>query len=572
MAKIPISIEQLKSRLTEENLISPERFVELQNEAERKNQDLAEILVSEGILSQNYLYEFFASALGVPLADLKSKELDKQVVGLLPKEVAREREVIIFGKEENGSLSAAMADPSDLSTVEYLNQNLHARIRAYLATPEDLERGYAVYGEELASSFRETIEKNIQESLRNQTKSEAEAASEVPIVEAVENLLSYAISLRASDVHLEALEEDTLIRYRIDGILFEIMRIPKSVHPSLVARIKLLAGLKIDEHYAPQDGRFRFKVGKEVVDVRVAVMPTYFGEKIVMRLLEAAQKPLSLEEIGMLPTVAKKVDENLKKAFGMILTCGPTGSGKTTTLYALMNILNTPTVNIATIEDPIEYNMRYINQSQVNTEGGVTFASGLRSLLRQDPNIIMVGEIRDGDTANISVQASLTGHLLLSSLHTNDAPTAVPRLIDLDVPPFLVASTLNLIIAQRLVRKICPSCIYSYAPDAEFEKSVKEQFEHLGIPSENYKLPKVLYRGKGCKSCGGIGYRGRIGIFEVMEITDALKRVVMSPQFNLDNLKQEARKDKMETMFEDGLKKVELAITTIEEVLRVTQE
>lgn len=553
-------------------MVSAERFDELEEEAKRKNQDLAEILISEQIVDERYLYEFFASSLGVELADLGSRELPKQVVGLLSEEIAREREAIVFAKEGNGTLDVAMADPSDLATIEYLNQSLHARVKPFLATPEDLKTGFAVYGEELASSFRDTIEKNIQESLRNQSKSEAEAAGDLPIVEAVENLLSYAISLRASDVHLEALEENTLVRYRIDGILFEIMRVPKAVHPALVARIKLLSGLKIDEHYAPQDGRFRFKVGKQVVDIRVAVMPTYFGEKIVMRLLEAAQKPLSLEEIGMLPPVAKKVSDNLKKAFGMVLTCGPTGSGKTTTLYALMNILNTPTVNIATIEDPIEYNMRYANQSQVNSEGGVTFASGLRSLLRQDPNIIMVGEIRDSDTANISVQAALTGHLLLSSLHTNDAPTAVPRLMDLGVPQFLVASTLNLILAQRLVRKICTNCIYSYAPDAGFEKSVKEQFEHLGIPPENYKLPKVLYRGKGCKVCGGIGYRGRTGIFEALEISDAVKRTVISPQFTLESLREEARKEKMETMFEDGLKKVELAITTVEEVLRVTQE
>ena len=570
--KLPIPVEQLKSRLLEENLVTEERFDELKESADRKNQDIAEVLISEQIADERYLYEFFASSLGVELADLGSRELSEPVVTLLSEDVARNKEVIVFGKEENGVLDAAMADPSDLATVEYLSQSLHARIRPFLATPEDLKKGFAVYGQETASNFKETIERNIQESLRSQNKNEAEAASDLPIVAAVEDLLSYAISLRASDVHLEALEENTLIRYRIDGILFEIMRIPKSVHPALVARIKLLSGLKIDEHYAPQDGRFRFKIGKQVVDVRLAVMPTYFGEKIVMRLLEAAQKPLSFEEIGMLPHVAQKVSENLKKAFGMVLTCGPTGSGKTTTLYAIMNILNTPTVNIATIEDPIEYNMRYINQSQVNVEGGVTFAGGLRSLLRQDPNIIMVGEIRDGDTANISVQAALTGHLLLSSLHTNDAPTAVPRLMDLGVPSFLVASTLNLILAQRLVRKICTSCIYSYAPDAEFVRSVKEQFEHMNLPSENYKIPKVLYRGKGCKSCGGIGYRGRTGIFEVLEMGEDIRRVIINPQFTLEALQNEARKGKMETMFEDGLKKVELAITTIEEVLRVTQE
>ena len=306
--------------------------------------------------------------------------------------------------------------------------------------------------------------------------------------------------------------------------------------------------------------------------MRVSVMPTFYGEKIVMRLLESSQKPLSLEELGFLPDIAKVMEDNLKKTYGMLIACGPTGAGKTTTLYALMNMLNKPNVNIVTVEDPIEYNMRYINQSQVNTRAGITFASGLRAILRQDPNIIMVGEIRDKETANISVQAALTGHLLLSSLHTNDAPTAIPRLFDLEIPPFLVGSVLNLIVAQRLVRKICKSCIFSYEPEAATSKILADQVKELGLKVKSYTVPKLLFKGKGCTVCNGTGYQGRAGIYEVLPITEPIRKIIVAPNFDLDKLREEAANEGMVTMFEDGLKKAELGVTTLDEVLRVIRE
>jgi type II secretory ATPase GspE/PulE/Tfp pilus assembly ATPase PilB-like protein len=386
----------------------------------------------------------------------------------------------------------------------------------------------------------------------------------------VNNTLSYAASLNASDIHIEILEDTILIRFRIDGILHEILRIPKEVHPAIVARIKLLAALKVDEHQKPQDGRFRFQSGSSILDVRVSVIPTLYGEKIVMRLLPATQRPLSLSELGMLEDTAKIVEENMKKTYGMFLVCGPTGSGKTTTLYAILNMLNRPEVNIVTVEDPIEYNIKYINQVQINPVAGITFASGLRSILRQDPNIIMVGEIRDQETAEIAVNAALTGHLLLSSLHTNDAPTAVPRLIDMKVPPFLVAAVLNLVIAQRLVRRICLDCIESYTPSPEFIKSLEEQSKDLKIPG--FEVPKILYRGKGCKTCSGTGYKGRMGIFEAFEVDENIRKIIISPDFSIDLLNMAARKNGMITMFEDGLRKAALGMTTIEEVLRVIRE
>ncbi|MBI3114479.1 MAG: type II/IV secretion system protein, partial [Candidatus Harrisonbacteria bacterium] len=429
--RIPIPSPQLKRRLVEENLVAPERYDALYAEADRKNQNILDVLVSEGVVASEYLGDLVARMLGVGRVNLRLRPLDKNLVELLSEEIARKRQAIVFGREQNGTFDVAMADPSDLEAIEFLSQHLKANVRPFLALSEDLSRGFAVYGFEMGRDFKKLIEENIHASLAGGTKTAEEAAADVPVVAIVDNLLSFAIASRASDIHVEVLEDETLVRYRVDGILHEVMEIPKAIHPALLARIKLLAGLKIDEHFRPQDGRFRHRIVNETVDVRVSVMPTFYGEKIEMRLLESAQKPLSLEELGFLPPYAATVRTNLKKTYGMVLSCGPTGSGKTTTLYALINILNKPLVNIVTVEDPIEYNMRYVNQTQMNPQAGVTFASGLRAILRQDPNVIMVGEIRDAETANIAVQAALTGHLLLSSLHTNDAPTAIPRLFDL---------------------------------------------------------------------------------------------------------------------------------------------
>lgn len=569
---LPIPINQLKERVTQEGLILPDDFDVLVAESQRNNQSIVDLLVSRGVASEEYLFHFIASFLGVEMARLSSRGIDEGVLNLLSEDIARSRQTILFAKEPDGTIDAAMADPSDLEAMEYLSQRLKAKVRPFLATRDDLTRGFAVYGLARTTNFKKIIEENIQESLRSQTKTEEEAAAEVPIVAAVDTILSYAISLRASDVHIEALEEYTLVRYRVDGILHEILHIPRAVHAAIIARIKLLGGLKIDEHNEPQDGRFRHEAGNQVIDVRVSILPTAFGEKIAIRLLEATQKPLSLEELGMLSDTAKMVERNLKKTYGMILSCGPTGSGKTTTLYGILSILNKPEVNISTIEDPIEYNIRYVNQSQINPRAGITFVSGLRSLLRQDPNIIMVGEIRDKETANIAVQAALTGHLLLSSLHTNDAPTAVPRLFDLGIPPFLVSSTLTLVISQRLVRRICTACIESYEPGEEIKMLIQEQLQESRVPNEDHTIPKILYRGKGCAVCGDKGYRGRLGIFEMLEMNEEVREFIVSKQFGLDALRTIMRKEGIPTMFEDGIKKAELGLTSIEEVMRVIRE
>ncbi len=570
--KLPISSEQLKQLLVEQNLIAPERYDELYQEAERKSQSVIDVLISEKVVESNYLNDLIAKMLGVPRVDFSMQKIDNDMVKLLTEDVARARQAMVFAREEDGTYDVAMIDPSDLETREFLAQRLKANVKAFLASPEDLNRGFSVYGYELGQDFKKVIEDDVRASLTSQSKSAQEAAADLPIVGIVNNILSYALASRASDIHIEILEESTFIRYRIDGILYQIMDITKAVHPGVLARIKLLSGLKIDEHFAPQDGRFRYQVGNQNIDVRVSTMPTFYGEKVEMRLLESSQKPLSLEELGMAPETAKIVGDNLKKSYGMLISCGPTGSGKTTTLYALMNMLNRPEVNVTTVEDPIEYNMRYVNQTQVNPQAGVTFASGLRALLRQDPNIIMVGEIRDNETADIAVQAALTGHLLLSSLHTNDAPTAIPRFFDMKIPPFLVSSVLNLVLAQRLVRKICQVCTYSYDADPAIIATLESQLEINGLDKSKVHIPKTLFRGKGCATCGMTGYRGRLGIYEAFEVDEKMKELIISPEFDLEAIRTQARAAGMKTMFEDGLQKVEVALTTLEEVLRVIRE
>lgn len=565
--------EKLKEILVRAGIISTETFQEVQNEASRKRQNVSDVLVSESIINRDYLISLIGQYLGVERINLSIVKVDEQVLNLLPEDVARRRKVIVFGKEPDGRFRVAMDDPSDLETIDFLTLRLGGPIRPYLATEEDLNRGFTLYGKKITQDFKKIIEESVRESLKIKARGgEAKDGEDLPIVAIVDNLLSYSVSSRASDVHFEALDDAVLVRFRIDGILHEIIKMPKEIHPAIIARIKILSGLRVDEHRAPQDGRFRYKIGGASVDIRVSIIPTFYGEKVVMRLLTAAQKPLSLSELGIFDTDISILESAIKKTYGMVLACGPTGSGKTTTLYSLLNMLNRPEVNIITIEDPVEYDMRYVNQVQVNVAAGITFASGLRSVLRQDPNVVMVGEIRDNETANIAVQAALTGHLVLSSLHTNDAPTTIPRFIDMGVPPFLISAVLNTIIAQRLVRKIHMNCIESYAPEPSILSTITHELVLAGVDSKTVKLPKTFYRGKGCSGCNFTGFVGRVGIYEVLNITEQIRKLIMSSDFSLDGLRALARNEGMATMFEDGIRKVERGVTTIEEVMRVIRE
>jgi type IV pilus assembly protein PilB len=534
--------EKLKEILVHAGAVDEATFDEALGEATRKRQSPIEVLISRGVLSKDYFLILVAKALGVERVNLGVVTIDEQVLHLLPEDVARRRKAVPFGQEPDGRFRVAMEDPTDLETLDFLALRLNGPVKPYLADDEDMNRGFLLYQKQLTQDYKQVIEESVQESLRSKVRGDLEeAAADLPIVAIVDNLLGYAVSSRASDVHFEMLDDGILVRYRIDGILHEIIRMPKEIHPAIVARIKILSNLRVDEHTHPQDGRFRYKLGGNVIDVRVSVIPTFYGEKMVLRLLSAAQKPLSLAELGIMESDIQFIEGAIEKTYGMVLACGPTGSGKTTTLYSIMNLLNKPEVNIVTIEDPIEYDMRYVNQMQVNVAAGITFASGLRAILRQDPNVIMVGEIRDGETANISVQAALTGHLVLSSLHTNDAVTVVPRLMDMGVPPFLVAAVLNDVVAQRLVRRIHLECIESYVPEKSVAESIGRELESLGVAPGTVKLPNTFYRGKGCAACGGTGYLGRVGIFEVLPVTEAVRKLIISTEFNLDNLRRVAR-------------------------------
>ncbi len=563
--------EKLKEALVKEGLISPDDFDSLLAESRRMGYDVADTLISRGVMTKEYYHDLLANYFGVDEARLSAANIDEKILHLLPKELSQEKRVVVFKRGESGSLGVAMEDPSDLETIEFLRRYLKSDITPYLASPEDLNLALKIYSKGGVENFQWVIEENVAASLRSGVSGIEKAAEDLPIVSVVDNLIAYAVSLRASDIHLEVLEDTLMVRYRIDGILREIMRLPKEVHLAVTARIKLLSGLKLDEHSRPQDGRFRQRLEQDFIDIRVSVIPTFFGEKVEMRLLSASQRPLSFEELGMLEDTRRIIEDNIHKTFGMVLICGPTGSGKTTTLYSILNTLNKPEVNIVTIEDPIEYNIKYVNQTQINPAAGITFASGLRAILRQDPNIILVGEVRDAETAEISVNAALTGHLLLTTLHTNDAPTAVPRLIDMGVPTFLVSAVLNLALAQRLVGKICRDCIESYEADEATLELIQKQVNDLGI-GDHYKPPKVFYKGNGCDVCGHSGLKGRLGIYETLSFDDEIRRYITDPDFSLDGLRKLARKRGMITMFEDGMRKVGRGMTTIEEVFRVIRE
>ncbi len=563
--------QKLKEIIVQEGLIQEADFDAALGEAQRMGQSVADVLISKKIITQGYLDDVLSNYFSVAKAGLSGRQIDENVLRILPEDASRQRRAVVFDREPDGTLWVAMEDPNDLETVEFLKRYLKADLKIFLASRQDLTAALAGYSKGSSQEFKKVIEENIAASLRSKAAGIEQAAVELPIVAIVEALVSYGISTRASDIHMELLENSLLIRYRIDGVLHEFIRIPKEVHPSIAARVKLLAGLKLDVHDKPQDGRFRQKIGSDAVDLRVSVLPTFHGEKIEMRLLEGSQKPISLEDVGLLPEGVQIVRDNIKKSYGMALVCGPTGSGKTTTLYSVLGILNHPEVNISTIEDPIEYGIQYVNQTQINPQAGMTFASGLRALLRQDPNIIMVGEIRDEETADIAVNAALTGHLVLSTLHTNDAPTVIPRLFDMKVPPFLVAAVMNVAIAQRLVGKICLDCIESYKVDDATAGIIKRQLQEMGIDNE-VKAPKLLYRGRGCNVCRHSGLNGRFGIFEILQFNEEIRRYVADPHFDLAEFRRLARNNGMRTMFEDGLMKAGQGLTTIEEVLRVVRE
>lgn len=551
-----------------------------QAKATKLKKNLEEILIADGIIEETALYEKAGDFFDAPFVALKGREIKKDILNLIPGPVAGTHQVVAFDKDKN-DIKLAMTDPSDIQTVEFLRRKTGLEPKIYITTPSDLKDALRRYHAELEEDM--LIVQQSEEGGETSAKDLKKAAEEAPIINIVNSILEHAVYEGASDIHIEPAEKEMAIRYRIDGVLKNVMTLPKNIQNGVMARLKILANLKIDEHMIPQDGRFKIQIQEEKLAFRVSIIPVYDGEKVVMRILHEGTKPVSLDDLGFLEGPRKLVDAAIRKPHGMILVTGPTGSGKTTTLYSVLGILNQPGVNISTIEDPIEYRMPGVNQSQINPKIGFTFASGLRAFLRQDPNIIMVGEIRDQETAEIAIHAAMTGHLVLSTLHTNDAPTTLPRLVDMGVPPFLVAYTANIIIAQRLVRKICQYCRKEYKLDKAATTELAKVFntEKIGklFKDNNVKLKPtekklenmVFYRGEGCRRCGQTGHKGRIGIYEIMEVDDGLTRKI-NEHATADDIKDYARAHGMITMLEDGLIKAKSGITDISEILRVTKE
>lgn len=530
-----------------------------------------DLLIEIGKVAEDGLTRAKATLYNIPFVDLEQTPISPEALALLPQQVALRFSVIpISLDKEKNQLLLAMSEPLDLSAVEFVEQKTGMKVTPVAASPSGIKRLIAQrYSVGLADEVTKALkEAEPQDAVRTLDLSQLSGViREAPIAKIVKELLEFAIKSRASDIHVEPEEKVTRVRYRIDGILQEKFTIPKQFHDSLISRIKILGGMKIDEKRVPQDGRFNFKVGVEEVDLRVSSLPTAHGEKIVMRLLKKSGGVPKLQELGLRGGALKNLEDAILRPHGIIIVCGPTGSGKTTTLYSVISRINTPRVNIVTLEDPIEYKIAGVNQVQVNPQAGLTFATGLRSFLRQDPNIIMVGEIRDSETADLAVQAALTGHLVFSTLHTNNASGVLPRLLDMGAEPFLLASTITCIVAQRIVRKIHDACKYEYDPEPQVIEDMKQV---LG-PLFQAKEPVKLYKGKGDTEDGSTGYQGRVGIFEVMPVNEKIGRLILE-RAPASAIEKQAREEGMIAMKQDGYLKVLEGITTIEEVLRVAQE
>jgi len=545
-----VTNEQLKSLILKNNLIGEKELNGLEEEAKNAGYTLSEILVEKDVMTDENLGILLADFLKLPFIVLSKITISPDVFNIVPEKIARKKKVIPFAKDTFG-VKLAMADPSNKELVQMISKKIGLPVITFLATEQDISNTLRIYREDLQKIFDQLIKE-----------------SEVPMSKIVDLLIGYAHQDRASDIHIEPEEKDSLIRFRIDGILQDVLFLPKSLHDQIITRIKILSRLRTDEHLSPQDGKMRINLEEEEIDVRVSILPVTEGEKAALRLLSSKFRKFSLTDLGMSQKDLKKVTTAYSKSYGMILSTGPTGSGKTTSIYAILKILNTREKNITTIEDPVEYRIKGVNQINVNAKTNLTFANGLRSILRQDPNIIFVGEIRDSETAGIAVNASLTGHLVLSTLHTNDAATALPRLIDMNVEPFLVASTVNVIIAQRLVRKICDICRGTRViTKEELLKNLPPEIVGKYIDG---KESVIIYQGGGCKICHSTGYSGRVGVFEVLEVTKSIRDLITTRN-DADVILQKAIEEGMTTMLDDGLEKVMKGLTTIEEVLRVTK-
>ena len=579
--------QQLVAFLLDAGLVGFKELQDAEKKAKKLQKRLADVLVADNLLTQEELIKMEAYILGIPFVNLEKETLEPEVLKIVPEPIARSHNIVAFRKKGQ-DLQVAMLDPEDLATIDFIKKKSDLKILPRLTTPESMTHALRQYSKTLEAEFGDIIQKEVggikiqkegEEEGKNATEELQKAAEELPIIRIVDTLLKHAILQRSSDIHIEPTEKEVIVRYRIDGVLRDAMVLPNAAAPGIVARIKVLSNLKLDEHRLPQDGRFQVETDEYKYSVRVSILPVFDGEKIVMRLLAETAKAFTLEQIGLRGEALEHVQHALKKPVGMLLVTGPTGSGKTTTLYAMMEILSTPQVNISTVEDPIEYRMPRVNQTQVNPKIGLTFATGLRSLVRQDPDILMVGEIRDEETASLAINAALTGHLVLSTLHTNSAAGAIPRLIDMGAEPFLISSTLNIIVAQRLVRRLAEekeqytlsekeiANLSSYCNVERVQDLLKDQ--KLLKPKQNLQdLP--FWRPKVTKD-NPEGYKGRMGIYEVLPVTETIKNLIIQ-RSSSDAIQEQAQKEGMVTMVEDGFVKAVQGITSIEEVLRVITE
>jgi type IV pilus assembly protein PilB len=583
---VRIQDAQLKRFVLDSGLVSRKDIDAAEKVVTDENRTLAEALVSSGSMSEDDLRRVESYVLGVPFVSLKNVKIPFEVLSLIPEPIARNHNIIAYKKADD-SLEVAMLDTANLPAIDFVKKKVGLKILPRLTDTESMKNALLQYQKTLKDEFGDLIAKEssalklIAEAAGEEASSAdlKKMAEDLPVVRIVDTLLRHAIIQGASDIHIEPMENELLVRYRIDGILHDAMTLPKHAASTIAARIKVLSNLKLDEKRLPQDGRFKMEMEGQKVSFRVSVLPIFFGEKIVMRLLRENRSGYTLEGLGFHGQALERMHNSMKQTTGIILVTGPTGSGKTTTLYTVLDLLNTPEVNISTIEDPIEYQMARVNQTQVKPEIGFSFANGLRSLMRQDPDVIMVGEIRDSETASLAINAALTGHMVLATVHTNSASATVARLMDMGVERFLLVSTLRVAVGQRLVRRIGEakeSYTLSANERADLERHVNldrilEALRTEGIVKSNATWNSIpFYRPKETDDADA-GYKGRIGIHEVLHITPTLKDLVMA-QATSDQIELQAKSEGMLTMVEDGIYKAALGLTTIEEVLRVISE
>ena len=599
--------EQLLKKAS--NKVTDEQLADLHKQQEKEKKPLQDLAIKNNLISEKELTQLYADEIEVPLIELNAREIKREVLKELPERIARQYHAVVFDVDENKTKLVAMEDPDDIQALNFLRKQLGDNIRVYITTSSLLQAALDQYRENgnIGNELTKVISDEDEAEDAEET-SEADIAEDSPIAQTVNLIIEYGVKSGASDIHVEPREEFVLIRYRIDGLLREVNKLPRKMLGSLVSRIKILSNLKIDEHRAPQDGRFKVQVGGGLYAIRVSTLPVVDGEKVVMRILNESNKAAAFEDLGFWGYAMETLKHAVVQPHGMVLVTGPTGSGKSTTLFSVLSMLNTPNVNISTVEDPVEYRIPGVNQTQVNPIAGMTFSNGLRALLRQDPNIIMVGEIRDGETAELAVQAALTGHLVFSTLHTNNAATCLPRLLEMGIEPFLIASTVRVVIGQRLVRRLCVECKEPYTPDENQLKQLVKTFKigqlidmkhineletealegGIGKSGRAAKAPKEQLTSElsttpssikrlwkahedGCTACGHTGYKGRVGIYEVLHNSEAVQKLIVSNGTS-DSIQEIAVQEGMLTMQLDGFIKALRSETTIEEILRVTTE